>query len=86
MGYKEKSKTKRGRKQDRKLISLTTIHERKYLRAKTVKLLELIKIDTDFSKIEGTRQSVTFFDKNGNAVDFRMSTLKRIAEGLLKLL
>lgn len=42
MGYKKISKTKKGRSQDRKRISLTTKHERDYLK-KIAKCKGLLK-------------------------------------------
>lgn len=77
MGYKKISKTKKGRSQDRKRISLTTKHERDYLKKIAKENIEFMETMLKNAKQEGcSDRSTTRFCKK----------ILRISKGLLKFL
>lgn len=82
MGYKKKSETKRGRSQDRKLVALTSKHERQYLIKKAKQLIKLCEEDI---KIVGARSKVYFWGVD-DTNKFPVTTLKRLAKALIKCL
>ena len=76
MGYKKKSKTKKGRSQDRKLIALTSPHERYYMKQIAKEQLEILK------KIDG-RTVLGLVDMKNKC---SKAKLIRICKGILKCL